>query len=201
VQSPRPGRGAGLHGTTPSGTSAYFSGARAFPSCVRSILTEICLCHACSCHEVSRMENARGQWTWARCTSSPCPRRSPRGRRWSGSSLTSRRPPSPLAGRRCHGTLHLLHGTREIVLLARVSIESLTRMLRILTRIMGTSHYPIYNPKAAEPHNARCSAQAYESIGERSRSPRSTDTNTHARCPTDKTAPCPQRVSSQTLTR
>jgi hypothetical protein len=27
-------------------------GARAFPSCMRSILTELYLCHACSCHEI-----------------------------------------------------------------------------------------------------------------------------------------------------
>ena len=32
------------------------AGARAFPSCMRSILTEIYLCRACPCHELSRME-------------------------------------------------------------------------------------------------------------------------------------------------
>jgi hypothetical protein len=32
------------------------AGARAFPSCMGSISTEIYLCHACPCHEISRME-------------------------------------------------------------------------------------------------------------------------------------------------
>eukprot|EP01049_Picozoa_sp_SAG25_P000588 SAG25_NODE_21_length_22373_cov_13.904373_12_plen_91_part_00 len=32
--------------------------AEAFPSCTRCIVTEIYLCHACSCHEISSMETA-----------------------------------------------------------------------------------------------------------------------------------------------
>jgi hypothetical protein len=36
--------------------------AAAFPSCVRSILTEIYLCHACSCHEMLSGNAAAGCW-------------------------------------------------------------------------------------------------------------------------------------------
>jgi hypothetical protein len=32
---------------------------RAFPSCTRSILTEIYLCHACSCHEINISRTGR----------------------------------------------------------------------------------------------------------------------------------------------
>jgi hypothetical protein len=41
------------------GAGAGQPGARAFPSLMRSVLTEICLCHACSCHEIED-GNARG---------------------------------------------------------------------------------------------------------------------------------------------
>jgi hypothetical protein len=53
----------------PSRAAAHLSGARlvsrAFPSCTRSILTEIYLCHACSDHEIEDMETPGqvGQWT------------------------------------------------------------------------------------------------------------------------------------------
>ena len=36
----------------------------AFLSCVRSILTEIYLCHACSCHEILSGNAAAGRTTW-----------------------------------------------------------------------------------------------------------------------------------------
>jgi hypothetical protein len=38
------------------------SRAWAFPSCTRSILTEIYLCHACPCHEILRMETPARWW-------------------------------------------------------------------------------------------------------------------------------------------
>ena len=43
----------------------FSSVSRAFPSCTRSILTEIYLCHACSDHEIEDMETPGqvGQWT------------------------------------------------------------------------------------------------------------------------------------------
>jgi hypothetical protein len=49
--------------------------AEAFPSCTRCIVTEIYLCHACSCHEISRMETPRAGARWARALRSPRRRR------------------------------------------------------------------------------------------------------------------------------
>jgi hypothetical protein len=42
----------------------------AFPSTTRSILAEICLCHACSCHEKLRMDTAR-RWRPQGCPQQP----------------------------------------------------------------------------------------------------------------------------------
>jgi hypothetical protein len=44
----------GSDGTTC--TRDAVSGGHLDPSCTRSMLTESCLCHACSCHEVWRTE-------------------------------------------------------------------------------------------------------------------------------------------------
>jgi hypothetical protein len=76
----------------------------------RSILTEIYLCHACSCHEILRMETpgqGRLSWLWRPCWRHPAPVRPPpaaRDRRCGGGvmdGMRRRRRPRPPIPWRC----------------------------------------------------------------------------------------------------